>query len=84
MGQNSKPGVGFVQDPDLAAPLLPPALGARRLEWVRGAGAPGARSPPGPPRRCPITSLLSCTSWSMSCSRNHMTFLRMKVVMRFQ
>lgn len=31
-----------------------------------------------------MTSLPSCTSWSMSCSRNHVMFLRMKVVMRFQ
>lgn len=31
-----------------------------------------------------ITSLLSWMLWSISCSKNHMTFLRMKVVIKFQ
>lgn len=42
--------------------------------------APLGPAPPG----CPMTSLLSCTSWSMSCSRNHVTFRRIKVPIRFQ
>lgn len=31
-----------------------------------------------------LTSLLSCMLWSIICSRNHITFLRMNVVIRFQ
>lgn len=31
-----------------------------------------------------VTSLLSWMLWSISCSRNHITFLSMKVVIRFQ
>lgn len=60
-------------------------FGSAREDWAREMGAPRAQSPPGPaPNLYPETSLLSCTSWSMSCSRNHVTFRRMNVVMRFQ